>query len=58
MPDFRYITNGRQLIVGVGSALVDILTHEDDQFLAETGAAKGGMTLGPFWLKKANGCTR
>jgi len=45
MSDFRYITNGRQLIVGVGSALVDILTHEDDQFLAETGAAKGGMTL-------------
>ena len=35
----------RELIVGIGSALVDILTHEDDRFLAETGAAKGGMTL-------------
>ncbi len=45
MGNFRYITNGRQLIVGIGSALVDILTHEDDEFLAQTGAAKGGMTL-------------
>ena len=45
MGNFRYITNGRQLIVGIGSALVDILTHQDDEFLAETGAAKGGMTL-------------
>lgn len=32
-------------MVGIGSALVDILTHEDDRFLAATGAAKGGMTL-------------
>ena len=35
----------RHTIVGIGSALVDILTHEDDDFLARTGAAKGGMTL-------------
>ena len=35
----------RQTIVGIGSALVDILTHEDEEFLAKTGAAKGGMTL-------------
>jgi sugar/nucleoside kinase (ribokinase family) len=34
-----------QLIVGVGSALVDILTHENETFLAQTGAIKGGMTL-------------
>lgn len=34
----------RELIVGVGSALVDILTHEDEAFLEQTGAAKGGMT--------------
>ena len=37
--------SGRELIVGIGSALIDILIHEDDQFLAETGAAKAGMTL-------------
>ena len=39
------IKNDRQLIVGIGSALVDILIHEDDEFLDKTGAAKGGMTL-------------
>jgi sugar/nucleoside kinase (ribokinase family) len=33
----------RKTIVGVGSALVDILAHEDDAFLAESGAIKGGM---------------
>ena len=32
-------------MVGIGSALVDILTHTDDGFLKKTGAAKGGMTL-------------
>ena len=36
-------TSDRQLVVGVGSALMDILTHEDDEFLDQTGAAKGGM---------------
>jgi len=45
MSNFRYITNNRQLIAGIGSALVDILIHEDDDFLANMGAAKGGMTL-------------
>jgi sugar/nucleoside kinase (ribokinase family) len=39
------LENDRQLIVGVGSALVDILIHEDDEFIAKTGAEKGGMTL-------------
>jgi sugar/nucleoside kinase (ribokinase family) len=39
------LTSGDKLIVGVGSALVDILCNEDDGFLAQTGAAKGGMTL-------------
>lgn len=34
-----------KLIVGVGSALVDILTHENETFLEQTGAVKGGMTL-------------
>jgi len=33
----------RRLIVGVGSALVDILARENDEFLEKTGAAKGGM---------------
>jgi len=37
--------NERKLIVGVGSALVDILTHQDDSFLQETGAVKGAMKL-------------
>jgi len=45
MNNLKYIKTARRLIVGIGSALVDILTHEDDQFLAKTGAAKGGMTL-------------
>jgi len=35
----------KKLIVGIGSALVDILLLEDESFLAETGAPKGGMTL-------------
>jgi sugar/nucleoside kinase (ribokinase family) len=33
------------LIVGIGSALVDILAHENDEFLKKTGAEKGGMRL-------------
>jgi sugar/nucleoside kinase (ribokinase family) len=34
---------GKKLIAGVGSALVDILLLESEQFLASTGAKKGGM---------------
>jgi len=41
----QFIKNNRQLIVGIGSALVDILIHEKDEFLKKTGAVKGGMTL-------------
>ena len=41
----QFINNNRQLIVGIGSALVDILIHEKDEFLKKTGAIKGGMTL-------------
>lgn len=33
------------LVVGVGSALMDILAHEDDAFLLSAGIRKGGMTL-------------
>lgn len=36
--------SGRNIITGIGNALVDILIHEDDAFLEKTGAAKGGMT--------------
>lgn len=33
------------LVVGVGSALVDLLLPESEEFLASSGAQKGGMTL-------------
>jgi sugar/nucleoside kinase (ribokinase family) len=32
-------------ITGIGSALVDVLINETDQFLADLGKEKGGMTL-------------
>jgi len=35
----------KQLIVGIGSALIDILAHEEEDFLERTGAIKGGMIL-------------
>jgi sugar/nucleoside kinase (ribokinase family) len=35
--------NRKQVIVGVGSALVDILARESDDFLQRAGALKGGM---------------
>jgi len=34
----------KKIIVGVGSALIDILAHADEDFLNKTGAVKGGMT--------------
>ncbi len=33
----------KDVIVGIGNALVDILAHEDDVFVEETGFGKGGM---------------
>jgi len=39
----RPINKNKKLIVGIGSALIDILTHEEDDFLEKTGAVKGGM---------------
>jgi len=45
MQIFEKIRPDRDLIVGVGSALVDMLAHEDDAFLEKTEAAKGGMIL-------------
>lgn len=45
--------NDRKLIVGIGSALVDILIHEDDKFIDKTGAEKGGMTLvDNAWIRR------
>ncbi len=37
--------NGKKLVVGIGSALVDILALEDDDFIKKAGAVKGGMIL-------------
>ena len=33
----------KDVIVGIGNALVDILVHEDDAFVEKTGFGKGGM---------------
>lgn len=44
METLRFET-GKDVIVGIGSTLIDILTHIDDAFLERCGAAKGGMTL-------------
>ena len=40
---YESIMSGRKTVVGVGSALIDILAHEDDAFLEKAGAVKGGM---------------
>jgi sugar/nucleoside kinase (ribokinase family) len=39
----RQINKNKKLVVGIGSALIDILIHEEDDFLKQTGAIKGGM---------------
>lgn len=39
------LTATNSLIVGVGSALIDLLAHEDEDFLEKSGFLKGGMTL-------------
>jgi sugar/nucleoside kinase (ribokinase family) len=44
MQRFHNQTKNKKLIIGVGSALIDILAHEDEAFLGKTGAVKGGMT--------------
>ena len=44
MPPLKSVKKDKKIIVGVGSALVDILAHEEDDFLNKTGAVKGGMT--------------
>jgi sugar/nucleoside kinase (ribokinase family) len=40
---FEQIDKNKKLIAGIGSALIDILVHENDEFLEKTGAVKGGM---------------
>lgn len=47
MAQLTSATSPKHLIVGIGSALVDILIQETDDFLAQTGGQKGGMTLVP-----------
>ena len=37
--------NNDTRVTGIGSALVDLLVKEDDQFLRDLGKRKGGMTL-------------
>ena len=32
-------------VIGIGNALVDVLTHEEDEFVAAQGLVKGSMTL-------------
>lgn len=44
MEYYDKIASGRKVVVGVGSALIDILAHEDDAFVDQAGAVKGGMT--------------
>jgi sugar/nucleoside kinase (ribokinase family) len=44
MEYYDKIVTGRKVVVGVGSALIDILAHEDDAFVDQAGAVKGGMT--------------
>ncbi len=39
------IPENRRLIAGVGSALIDLLIHEGDAFVAQAGVPKGGMEL-------------
>jgi sugar/nucleoside kinase (ribokinase family) len=39
----KQIDRNKKLIAGIGSALIDILAHENDDFLEKTGAVKGGM---------------
>jgi sugar/nucleoside kinase (ribokinase family) len=36
---------GPKDVVGIGNAMVDVLAHADEAFLADHGLAKGGMTL-------------
>lgn len=39
------MSDGLLDVVGIGSAIVDVLSHADDEFLVREGLVKGGMTL-------------
>jgi sugar/nucleoside kinase (ribokinase family) len=52
---FRNRYKDKKLIVGVGSALIDILVHEDEVFLSKTGAVKGG-TQSPALVPGGSAC--
>jgi sugar/nucleoside kinase (ribokinase family) len=39
------VTGIRYDVVGIGNALVDVIAHADDAFIAEHGLVKGSMTL-------------
>ncbi len=43
MPAPVRLNKARDVIVGIGNALVDILSHADDVFVEKTGFGKGGM---------------
>jgi sugar/nucleoside kinase (ribokinase family) len=43
MTHYRGIDSSKSAIVGVGSALMDLLIHEDDPFVGNAGGVKGGM---------------
>lgn len=45
MSEKSKIYGKRKTVIGVGSALMDLLVHEDDYYLQRLGAAKGGMLL-------------
>jgi sugar/nucleoside kinase (ribokinase family) len=45
MKYYTGIKHGRNITAGIGSALVDILSHESSETLELIGGSKGGMTL-------------
>src|ERR1700735_103528 len=50
-PRFRHRNTGQQMnaatidVAGIGNAIVDVIAHADEAFLAAEGFAKGAMTL-------------
>ena len=59
MTIYNKLKPGRHKITGVGSALVDILAREDEDFLRRVGAIKGGMTyVDKAFIDRTIGMTR
>lgn len=42
---YEKLNADKKIIAGIGNALVDILIHEEEEFLLKINALKGGMTL-------------